>query len=314
MRILFMAHLAPPRHCAGAEMMVVSMLRPLAARGHQVDMLLSRATPDVEPYDLHGITVHPFVDATQAIEMVPKADLVLAHLENTPRAVVLARMFRRPFGLICHNTHDITRAWCVSDCSLLVYNSQWMADDLVPDHPAAMILRPPVFPDDYRTTPGDRVTLINLNEEKGGRLFWDLARRLPDVPFLAVKGAYGEQIVDELPNVELLEHGGDMRAVYHRTRLLLMPSSYESWGRVGVEAMCSGIPVVANPTPGLLESLGDAGTFVELGDVDGWERTVRRLLQPAVWRKASKAAVARAAELDPAEDLARWIEAVEAFA
>ena len=43
----------------------------------------------------------------------------------------------------------------------------------------SIVCHPPVDPRAYRTTPGERVTLINLAEEKGGFVFWKLARRLP---------------------------------------------------------------------------------------------------------------------------------------
>ncbi|WP_262928542.1 glycosyltransferase family 4 protein [Streptomyces sp. CBMA152] len=48
--------------------------------------------------------------------------------------------------------------------------------------------------------------------------------------------------------------------VYSRSRVILMPSLYESWGRVAVEAFASGIPVIAHTTPGLVESMGEAGS------------------------------------------------------
>jgi len=140
---------------------------------------------------------------------------------------------------------------------------------------------------------------------------------MPEQHFLAVTGAYGEQILPDLPNVEILEHvrGEDMREqVYARTRVLLMPSSYESWGRVGVEAMASGIPVLAHPTPGLCESLGEAGLYVDRNDIDGYEATLQRLLTPSEYRLASKRAKARSAELDPSIDLTAWCAGVEGVA
>jgi glycosyltransferase involved in cell wall biosynthesis len=99
--------------------------------------------------------------------------------------------------------------------------------------------------------------------------------------------------------------------VYARTKLLLMPSDYESWGRVGVEAMASGIPVIAHPTEGLTESLGDAGTFIHRDDIPAWCDAITRLLKPRAWGAASKKAKARSAELDPARDLATWVQALE---
>jgi glycosyltransferase involved in cell wall biosynthesis len=93
-----------------------------------------------------------------------------------------------------------------------------------------------------------------------------------------------------------------------------MPSAHESWGRVGVEAMTSGIPVIAAPTAGLKESLGDAGVFCDRDDLDAWEQALRRLLDGRRWKAASRKAKARAAELDPAADLDRWCHEVETLA
>jgi len=311
--ILLLAHLAPPRHCAGAERMLLGLLASLAARGHRVDVLLSRPTDDVEPYDLDGVTIHPYRGRRDPFDYLPAADLVVSHLENAARAVVLGRWEQVPFVLVMHNDFDTSKVWAVPDAALLVLNSRWMAESY--GHPAnGIVVRPPVVAADYATTPGSKVTLVNVSERKGGAVLAALAMRMPDVEFLAVEGAYGDQLVPDSPNVEYRAHGTDMRAVYGATRLLLMPSVYESWGRVGVEAMCSGIPVLAHPTPGLVESLGAAGTFVDRDDVAGWEAEVRRLLKPTAWKRASRAALARAAELDPTEELEAWCDAVEAVA
>ncbi len=114
-----------------------------------------------------------------------------------------------------------------------------------------------------------------------------------------------------------LEHidGDRMRdEVYARTRILLVPSEYESWGRVGVEAFAAGIPVIAHPTPGLTESLGTAGIFANRRDIDAWEQAINGLLKPRAYTAASKKAKARAAELDPTADLERWVAAMATLA
>ncbi|MBQ1167077.1 glycosyl transferase, partial [Streptomyces sp. A73] len=62
-----------------------------------------------------------------------------------------------------------------------------------------------VFAAEYKAKPGGAVTLINCNPEKGGHELRALAQRIPEQQFVAVRGAYGEQVdYDGLDNVEVL--------------------------------------------------------------------------------------------------------------
>lgn len=328
MQVVARLHAAPPRHNAGAEWMVWSMFRALVARGHEVTVWLSRYGEDHEPYELDGVKVIPLESRLDYATAVRRASLLVSHLENVPPTAALARGYGKPFVAICHNTFEATfRDMAAGGTTLAVYNSRWMAREAelyFVDHPkgvrpdASVITRPPVFAEDYATKPGDRVTLVNTNLAKGGKLFYRLAKRMPDVAFLAVNGSYGEQTdYSDLPNVETVEHvsGHEMREkVYGRTRILCMPSEYESWGRAGCEALASGIPVIAHPTPGLTESLAGGGIFAEREDLDGWEAIIRKLSTGSEYKLASKRAKARSAELDPTEDLATWCAAIEALA
>ncbi|MEV8637790.1 glycosyltransferase family 4 protein [Streptosporangium sp. NPDC051023] len=325
-RIVVRIHSAPPDHNAGGEWALFSMLRPLAARGHEVTVWLSRYGKARDPYSIDGIKVVPLASRLDVGTAIRHADVVVSQYENVPAAAALARGYGIPFVGLAHNPAPIIfKNLAAASCALVVYNSlhlQAEADVQFAEHPkwaqpaCSIVVRPPVFADDYATTPGDAITLINLNREKGAELFWRLAERLPDHRFLGVQGAYGQQILRDLPNVDILEQvpGERMRdEVYARTRVLLMPSHVESWGRVAVEAMASGIPVVANPTPGLSEALADAGLFCEVSDAEAWAATIRALDDPAEWQTASDRARQRSKELDPTEDLARWVEAIEAL-
>jgi glycosyltransferase involved in cell wall biosynthesis len=328
-RVLAMLHLYTPVHNAGAELMAHAMLRSLAAAGHQVDVILSRDHYEIrEPYTHDGVTVHPRRHKGDPLQWIAdprrRPDVIVTHLENTERASVLGQQHNIPVIHLLHNTFEQTKRDLRRGPALAVANTDWMAEDVTAwwlwrhgaarPMPPLTVVRPPVVIDDYATTPGNRVTLINLCADKGVDVFYSLAKRFPRRKFLGVAGAYGTQVRLDLPNVEIVDHvrGDRIRdEVYARTRVLLMPSVYESFGRCAVEAACSGIPTIAHPTAGLLESLGTAGTFVDREDIDGWEDALGRLLSPSEWPAASRRARERATELDPTEDLQRWASTVE---
>lgn len=331
MRVLAMVHAYPPHHNAGAEMTLHAMLGALRAAGHEVHVLLSRKSPSDTDYDYEGVRVHlhrndadPFPWFQRGPE---RADILLTHLENTPRASILGAMFKIPVVHVLHNNHIWTKR-CLSrqPPQLAVFNTEWMAEDYraywdkstTHPFPSTLTIWPAVDPTPYAHfpgTPGERVTLINLNEDKGADLFWALTGALPQRRFLGVRGAYGQQIVPERPpeNVMVMGHQKPehMRTVYLNTRILLMPSAYESYGRTAVEAMHCGIPVIAHPTPGLREALGDAGIFLDRRDIAGWVREINRLHDTRAWRKASAAVTARAAQLTPEKDLTEFVHAIE---
>jgi len=330
-RVLAMLHLYTPHHNAGAEMAAHGLLRALVDRGHTVNVILSQHHPTItEPYTVDGVRVHPRRDKGDPprflTDPATAPDVIVTHLENTDRATILGGLHKVPVVHLCHNNHGPTKWSMLRRPALIVANSQWMADDFSqwwdaerPRHPMppTIVIHPPVHPEDYRTKPGHHVTLVNVTADKGSDVFYALAERFPRARFLAVEGAYGPQDRRERPNVVWLDHvaGDRMRtAVYRRTRVLLMPSVYESYGRAGVEAACAGIPTIAAPTPGLREALGDAGVYADRADLDAWAAHLERLLTPAAWSAASERALARAAELHTDADLDRWATAVEGVA
>lgn len=315
-------HAYPPDHNAGAEWALHEMLRALAGRGHQVEVWLSQPAASAEPYVIDGVRVVPRGAAARFARVAAQAHVLVSHLENVPLTASLARGHGVALVVVCHNTFDLTwQPMAAGTTALAVANSQWMLAAAEAHFEGRscqpgrwLVVRPPVWAAEYRTAPGECVTLVNCTVSKGVGVLAELARRMPDRKFLAVRGGYGEQHPPDLPNVTVLEHmdGRRMRdEVYARTRVLLMPSDYESWGRAGVEALASGIPVIAHPTEGLKESLGAAGLFRDRGDVDAWQAAVEELDDPAVYRAAARRARARSKALDPAGDLAAWCDAVE---
>ena len=304
MRIVALLHAYVPEHGAGAEHHAHTLLSALARRGHDVVVALTQPSTwqgDTR-WDVDGVTVIGRADKTALDSALAGAKVIITHLESTARANAAGRKRSIPVVNLLHNTFDPTRQWLSRDrVDLAVANSQWMAN-VFSDAPVPVeVLRPLTPVRQYATEPGDRITMVNLFPNKGPHVLWALAQRMPKARFLAVRGGYGWQdIPDEVPpNVEIIDNTPNVKDdILARTRVLIMPSDYESWGRMGVEALCAGIRVVAAPTPGLVESLGDAGIFVNRDDIDGWESAVKKAATKTSATKAAPVARARATEVE----------------
>ncbi len=122
------------------------------------------------------------------------------------------------------------------------------------------------------------VTLVNPQPEKGltvfARIAMELGRRRPDIPLLVVEGRAASDAIARLPadlsgltNLNRMANTPDPRDFYRVSRVVLMPSLWrESLGRVAVEAMANGIPVLAGDRGALPETLGDAGFVFAIPD------------------------------------------------
>lgn len=318
-RILAVVDRYPPWVNAGAEWMLHSILRRMLEQGHECRVVT--ALPEKDPATGRRLTVPQIVDGVHVYpydlldDMAEWADVLVGHLLWTRDVVQVAADHRLPLMYLMHNDQQIAH-WNLhaSNVTVMVWNSEWVRDKCEPRWGGpSFVCRPPVFCDDYAVdgfvddagAMRQFVTLVNPIPEKGVGVFYDLARRRHRDRFLAVEGAYGHQHRPPyfIQNVEMIRPTANMAEdVYARTRVLLMPSSYESWGRVAVEAMAAGCPVIAHPTAGLREACGDAALFADREDVDAWVAALATLDDVGTWIQWSERGKARAAELERVTD------------
>jgi hypothetical protein len=320
MRVVALIHFYLPHHRAGSETMLHAMLRALVDAGHKAHVVVTSQPDGADDYVVDGVEVHRAgMDKRTVPRLVASLapDVLVTHHQETPHTSKLGRDLGVPVVHVVHNHMHHTNLWLHKRPDLAVFNTHWITRYFARRHKGlrSIVVHPPVLGHEHATKPGDRVTLVNLNRDKGSGVFYALAERMPDVPFLGVVGGHGHQVIrHDLPNVEIQPQTSDMRGdVWARTRVLLMPSVYESYGMVAVEAGHSGIPVIAHPTPGLLESLSYAGTFADRDDLDTWQRSLRSILNPDTWQPLSAVVKGRATELDPRADLAAWVAELESL-
>jgi glycosyltransferase involved in cell wall biosynthesis len=305
LRILYSIHLYPPKHNCGGEWMIHHINKFLISRGHHVRVILHQAGQHnvKTPYDFEGVEVFAPSETTYAYDW---ANVLITHLDYTQWTIQMGQILQKPVINIIHNDTPYQSIQTALRQNFIVYNSKWLKDKLNYKWPS-MIMRPPCDRDYYDLCDDPKkneyITLINLSENKGGEQFYEIASRLPKKKFLGVMGSYDPQIEKDLPNVRIVSNMVDIRPVYKQTRILLMPSEYESWGRTATEAMCSGIPVISSGTPGLRENCGAAGIYLDRLDIDKWVKEIKRLDDFRYYNQVSDKCRERSAELDPKNDL-----------
>jgi glycosyltransferase involved in cell wall biosynthesis len=301
MKILAYVHGYPPNLNGGAEFMLHQILLDLKNRGHEVVVVTN--SNNLKEYE--GIRLYN-VKSSGYRELFEWCDLVFTHLLFTRRVMRLSKAYKKKVIHLLHNDIDIRvhnvlgfATHNVNAAALIVANSNWVQNTINGKLPS-IVVNPPTRLKNYKTeTTKEFVTLINLAYDKGGKLFWELAEAMPDVQFMGVLGGWGEQVLKkDFPNVTILKNTTDIKSVYSKTKILLLPSYYESWGRVAIEAACSRIPVIATPMPGPKESLGDAAIFANVDNLPEWYEAIKRLDDEKTYSKYSEAVKKRAEELD----------------
>jgi glycosyltransferase involved in cell wall biosynthesis len=273
--ILAYVKLYPPSTNAGAELMLHEILVELRKRGHNV--IVAQDSPTIG--ELDGIKIFSYENIRHTGF---RPDVIFTQNHDTPKAIVFAQSIQKPIVHFIHNDKS-ARVFRLSkrNASLIVANSGWVYNSINVPGINKIIITPPTDLSKYETdrSSANKITFINLIDIKGVDMFWQIARIMSDREFLAVKGGYGDQVLNSKPieNVEVVENTSDMKSIYSKTKILLVLSKYESWGRVGIEAISSGIPVIATRTPGLQESLKESAIFIEHGDLASLVEAIRYL-------------------------------------
>ena len=172
---------------------------------------------------------------------------------------------------------------------------------------------------------GDMITLVNANVNKGVHQFIELAKRMPNRKFLGIRPYYGELWLPPAPpNIEWIPFDNDIRKILKRTRILLFPSYYESFGRIAVEAMYNGIPVIyskpatenvplVGSTEGVEEWITPAGIGCRRDVPEEWVTAIETLDDSATYESKRVEVIAHIKAMDIFTEAKRIAEMMEDF-
>lgn len=157
------------------------------------------------------------------------------------------------------------------------------------------------------------ITLVNANMNKGLAIFLKIAKALPEKKFLAIRSYYHPPTDPNLevpPNIVWEDFTRDIKSIYRRTRIMLVPSAYESFCVVAAESMLNGIPVLyskpsgqspeygmVGSTEGMYAWIHPEGLACTRSNIDEWVEAIRSLDDPEVYQARSDASREKAETL-----------------
>jgi glycosyltransferase involved in cell wall biosynthesis len=320
MRIIFFAQ-SMPDPC-GAFFHDIILGKALQARGHTVTYVTTTSK-----FPRRGV----YRGLNFVHYEVANKELMGSDLWSTPHNPILGLVrrlnerFQKPLVVSMHYGEDRNQITAYSKTGQWS-EFLWFVSDHIRTKVLAAITVPPSFKEMYTFRPtfiqsdvqlykapqrpeGDCITLINANLLKGLAIFIDMAKRFPTKKFLGVKPYYNVVDVPNLPNIEWIPIQDDIRTVLKRTRVLIVPSYYESWGRVAFEAMYNGIPVLytkpivgadyhTGSTEGMQAWIGDNGIQCDRLSPDDWVNAINTLDDPEVYNDYSDRAYKCTNDLD----------------
>ena len=167
------------------------------------------------------------------------------------------------------------------------------------------------------------IFMFNPLERKGGFIFKEIAKKLPHKKVGTVLGwsslkdkqksnhfsnKYIKRITesegskfngslpyyanfDDCTNVKVFPSEDNPKKLYKQIKVLLIPSQWdEAFGRVAIEAMTNGIPVIASNVAGLRDSVGKGGILVKKDDLKEWIIEILKFDDKKYYQKMSKKA------------------------
>lgn len=152
--------------------------------------------------------------------------------------------------------------------------------------PNALVVHPPISPlPNQISNNGDAYTLLSSLTNKGVTVMLDLAKRYPDQRFIIVRSpaepTHGlsdlEERVAKLPNIELHPRVSpeNVYKYLEQTRILFVPSRYETYGMSAIEAAGYGIPSIHVDTPHVREGIGEAAILIPPLSLEGAIRGIK---------------------------------------
>jgi len=264
---------------------------------------LNRARASIKTLQPEIIIVH---DAC-SWKILPSL-LALKFLKGKAKLVILDHHYSESFEQLKVNHPKRFRLmlkichWC-SDRLLLVSHAQgmWMRKYKLVRSPKLTIIQQSLNCDRFLELPPKTISKPltfaaygRFEEQKGFDILLQAVNLIPHIDFQLKIAGYGsdeaqlQQLVTGNPHVQFVGKIQDVPAFLNDCDVVIIPSRWEPWGNVCLEARAAGKPVVVSAADGLVEQIQECGLLVKTDN-------------PQTFAKA----IAQVCEMTP-EELSAW--------
>lgn len=321
----------------GAELSMYTLIKELSLLGMNFHIITKSTTNNSNDYDTNdnNIIVHrienkwEIEDIFNKLRSCIRIDGVITQNSWSEVAIKISHKYnyqsfyflRSPFGEL-----DISNDGEYS-CDFIIANSlttqkyierKFLRFD-------SIIVPPLINPNEYLVESNSKefITMINPIQMKGGEIFKEIAKALPNRKFLAVKGwthlmknnDWDLPLINDLSiglgmsenplfaitefegisNVTVQDSTTDMKIIYSKTKILLVPSITPEGGpRVAIEAMINGIPVIGSKSGNTPLTIGEGGIVISnLFNISEWVSSILKFDNDEYYEEISQKAKVR---------------------
>jgi len=124
-----------------------------------------------------------------------------------------------------------------------------------------------------------------FNEQKGFDVLLKAVQLLPDLNFYLKIAGYGsdegllKKIAADHPQVQFMGKIDDIPTFLNNCDVVIIPSRWEPWGNVCLEAKASGKPIVASAVDGLVEQIQGLGLLVPPDDPQALAKAIAQICE-----------------------------------
>lgn len=278
-KILCYLKLYALKNKSGGELYLHYLLKQIKERYNEkveIKVLLPE-NEEIKHFVYDGIDIYE-TNEINSLDYIKHCDVLITQLDFAPQSLEIGLKLNKKCILILHCHLSEYDKFIYNDKVLKIINSKNIYNLIKKENKNReinnyFIIYP--FTDFYKYNKHcmeikDReyITLVNPQRIKGGDVFLQLIKKFPNKKFLLVEGGYYPHLQElhrfkNLPNCHLVKNTDNMiDDVYNKSKIVLMPSRWDTWGMVASESRAMGIPCICNKNcEGLVENMGKVNLY-----------------------------------------------------